>query len=96
MCAGATLNDINSKLKCAVVAGAANNQLHDEGKHGMMLLDKGIVYAPDFLINAGGLIKCVQRVERLQPCVALKSHPPMIQVLLPEILQKSRPKKFLP
>ena len=54
---GATLNDDTiGRLKCAMVAGAANNQLADEQKHGYMLLDKGITYAPDFLINAGGII----------------------------------------
>ena len=54
---GATLNDGTiAKLKCQIVAGAANNQLQDEKKHGYMLVDKNIVYAPDFLINAGGLI----------------------------------------
>ena len=54
---GATLNDLTiPRLKCQIVAGAANNQLADERKHGYMLIDKGIVYAPDFLINAGGLI----------------------------------------
>lgn len=54
---GATLNDNTIKrLKCQIIAGAANNQLEDERKHGYMLLDKGITYAPDFLINAGGLI----------------------------------------
>jgi leucine dehydrogenase len=54
---GATLNDNTiPRLKCAIVAGAANNQLKDEVKHGYMLRDKSITYAPDFLINAGGLI----------------------------------------
>ena len=54
---GATLNSDNiSQLKCAVVAGAANNQLADETIHGKMLMERGIIYAPDFLINAGGLI----------------------------------------
>ena len=54
---GATVNsDSISKLKCAIIAGAANNQLEDEVEHGNMLLKKGIVWAPDFLINAGGLI----------------------------------------
>jgi leucine dehydrogenase len=54
---GATLNtDTIGRLKCAIVAGAANNQLAEETVHGKMLSEKGIVYAPDFLINAGGLI----------------------------------------
>ncbi|HEY0656558.1 MAG TPA: Glu/Leu/Phe/Val dehydrogenase dimerization domain-containing protein [Chryseosolibacter sp.] len=54
---GATINDETiSRLKCSIIAGAANNQLKDEVRHGYMLLDKSITYAPDFLINAGGLI----------------------------------------
>ncbi len=54
---GATLNDKTiPMLKAKVVAGAANNQLAEEHRHGEMLRKKGIVYAPDFLINAGGII----------------------------------------
>lgn len=54
---GATINDQTiHRLHCEIIAGAANNQLHDEVKHGNMLIDKEITYAPDFLINAGGLI----------------------------------------
>jgi leucine dehydrogenase len=54
---GATVNDETiSQLKCNIIAGAANNQLKDEVKHGYMLMDRSIVYAPDFVINAGGLI----------------------------------------
>ena len=63
---GATVNtDTINRLKCAVIAGAANNQLADEHLHGQMLLDKGIIYAPDFLINAGGVINCYREVENL-------------------------------
>jgi leucine dehydrogenase len=54
---GAILNtNTINKLKCSIVAGAANNQLADDKVHDKMLMEKGIVYAPDFLINAGGLI----------------------------------------
>lgn len=54
---GATVNDETiDRLKCRVIAGAANNQLKDEAKHGKILMEKGIIYAPDFLINAGGVI----------------------------------------
>jgi len=54
---GATLNnDSINRLKCSIVAGAANNQLADEKLHGEMLMKKGILYAPDFVINAGGII----------------------------------------
>lgn len=53
---GAVINDDTiSRLKAKVVAGSANNQLQT-GEHGQMLYEKGIVYAPDFVINAGGVI----------------------------------------
>ena len=54
---GSTVNyDTLSRLKCSIIAGAANNQLEDEKVHAEVLKSKGIIYAPDFLINAGGLI----------------------------------------
>ena len=56
---GATVNTYTiNKLKCAIIAGSANNQLEDENVHGQMLLDKGIIFAPDYVINAGGVINC--------------------------------------
>ena len=56
---GGTLNDNTiPKLKCKIIAGSANNQLQDEDRHGKMLLEKGILFAPDYVINAGGLISC--------------------------------------
>ncbi|MEN9323404.1 MAG: hypothetical protein RL699_1184 [Bacteroidota bacterium] len=54
---GATINDDTIyKLKAKVIAGAANNQLANEQVHGRILQERGILYAPDFLINAGGII----------------------------------------
>lgn len=53
---GGILNDDTiPRLKVKVVAGAANNQLLSE-EHATMLHDKGVLYAPDFIINAGGII----------------------------------------
>ena len=53
---GAVLNDETiPKLNCKVVAGAANNQLL-EPRHGEDLRRRGILYAPDYVINAGGII----------------------------------------
>jgi leucine dehydrogenase len=53
---GAILNDKTiPKLRCKIVAGGANNQLAEE-RHGQDLHDLGILYAPDFVGNAGGLI----------------------------------------
>lgn len=54
---GGVLNDDTlPRLKCKVIAGAANNQLK-EPRHGDWLHEHGILYAPDFVINAGGLIQ---------------------------------------
>ena len=54
---GATINDDTLyKIKAKVIAGAANNQLAAEDIHGPILRERGIAYAPDFLINAGGII----------------------------------------
>lgn len=53
---GATVNDNTiNKLKAKIVCGAANNQLA-EPRHGDILMEKNILYAPDYLINAGGLM----------------------------------------
>ncbi len=61
---GATLNDTTiHQLNAKVIAGAANNQLADEVKHGRLLKEKGIAYAPDFLINAGGIINVYAEIE---------------------------------
>ena len=61
---GATINDDTIyKLKAKVIAGAANNQLEIEEKHGRILKERGIVYAPDFLINAGGIINVYAELE---------------------------------
>ena len=62
---GATLNDLTIPLlRCSIVAGAANNQLADENKHAKMLAERGIIYAPDFLINAGGLINVYSEIAK--------------------------------
>jgi leucine dehydrogenase len=61
---GATINDETlERLKCSIIAGAANNQLANEKVHGEAVMKKGILYAPDFLINAGGLINVYSELE---------------------------------
>jgi leucine dehydrogenase len=53
---GAVINDDTiDRFKVDIVAGAANNQL-DRASHDAMLKERGILYAPDYVINAGGLI----------------------------------------
>ncbi|MGB1268568.1 MAG: Glu/Leu/Phe/Val family dehydrogenase [Flavobacteriaceae bacterium] len=61
---GATVNDETiNQLKVDIIAGAANNQLANEVVHGKILSEKGIVYAPDFVINAGGIINVYAELE---------------------------------
>lgn len=62
---GAIINDETiPQLKCQIVAGSSNNQLKEE-RHGEVLQKKGILYIPDFIINAGGVINVA---EELNPC----------------------------
>ncbi|MFD2044875.1 Leu/Phe/Val dehydrogenase [Ornithinibacillus salinisoli] len=54
---GSVLNDQSiAQLQVKAVVGSANNQLHDNS-HAKALHDKGILYAPDYIVNAGGLIQ---------------------------------------
>jgi len=50
------------RLRCRIVAGSANNQL-ERPEHGDMLGNQGILYAPDFVINAGGLINVSDELQ---------------------------------
>ena len=61
---GAVMNDKTiPQLKCKIVAGTSNNVLEDEEKHGNMLKKAKILYAPDFVINAGGLINVYHELQ---------------------------------
>lgn len=63
---GATVNDDTlDRLSCSIIAGAANNQLKQEDVHGRMVMEKGIIYAPDFALNAGGVINVYSEVAGL-------------------------------
>lgn len=53
---GGVINDSTvSRFNCHVIAGAANNQLQEE-RHGDLLESRGLIYVPDYVINAGGVI----------------------------------------
>ncbi len=70
---GATINDETiNKLKAKVIAGAANNQLAVEQIHGRILMEKGIAYAPDFLINAGGIINVYAEIVGYDKAEAMR------------------------
>lgn len=87
---GATVNDETlSRLKCSIISGAANNQLKSEAVHGQMVMDKGIIYAPDFALNAGGVINCYSEVADLSPEWAL-SKADDIYTTIAEIVKRSR------
>jgi len=51
------------ELQCSVVAGAANNQLREEAADGARLVERDILYTPDFVVNAGGLINVANELE---------------------------------
>ena len=54
---GGIINDTTiPKFKVKAIVGSANNQLLDD-RHGKLLRDKGILYAPDYIVNSGGLIQ---------------------------------------
>ncbi len=60
---GGVINDQTlSRLKCKIVAGSANNQL-EEARHGEALHQSGVVYAVDYVINAGGLINVAHELQ---------------------------------
>ncbi|MBI1905997.1 MAG: Glu/Leu/Phe/Val dehydrogenase [Rhodocyclales bacterium] len=86
---GAVLNDQTiPQLKARVVAGASNNQLA-EARHGVELMKRGILYAPDYVINAGGIIDVYH--ERVGfDRVALIKHIDQIHDNLMEIFARAR------
>lgn len=60
---GVVNDDTMDHFKCDIIAGAANNVLEEEDTHGQMLLDNNILYAPDYVINAGGLINVASELQ---------------------------------
>ena len=51
------------RLRCAAVVGSANNQLADPSNDADALADRGILYAPDFVVNAGGIINITEELR---------------------------------
>ncbi|WP_217586659.1 Glu/Leu/Phe/Val dehydrogenase dimerization domain-containing protein [Lentibacillus saliphilus] len=69
---GAVINDETiPRFKAKVIAGSANNQLKSE-KHGALLDEKGILYAPDYVINAGGVINVADELVGYNEARALR------------------------
>ena len=65
---GAVINDETlPRLSVDIIAGAANNQLADSERHGEAVQERGILYAPDYVINAGGLINVYGELKGWSP-----------------------------
>ena len=77
------------ELKCGGIAGAANNQL-SSNEAGKMLHQRGILYLPDFVVNAGGLIGVVLRGLRKQPQEEVNKKVEQIGLLTRTIIEKAR------
>jgi leucine dehydrogenase len=89
---GATINDNTVyKIQADIIAGAANNQLADEKKHGLLLKERGIVYAPDFLINAGGIINVYAELEGYDRAEIMRKTENIFTTTI-EILNRAREK----
>ncbi len=70
---GGTINkETISQMKFDIIAGSANNQLKNELEDSKLLLEKNILYAPDYVINAGGLINVANELEGYRQDRALR------------------------
>lgn len=93
---GAILNDASiPRLKAAIVAGAANNQLA-QPQHAKQLQDKDILYAPDYVINAGGLIYAYAEYRHHINKTFVEKHIQTIYDTLLELFKRASDENKLP
>ncbi len=86
---GASINQSTlPRLRARIVAGSANNQLADERRDGSALRRRGILYAPDYVINAGGIIDISYHTGEYDPERA-RAHVESIHATLMEIFQRA-------
>jgi len=89
---GAILNDITlPMLRAPVIAGAANNQLATP-RHGTVLMQRGVLYAPDYAINAGGIIEIYHETHGYDEAKA-KAHLDRIGTVLTQIFERAAAEK---
>jgi leucine dehydrogenase len=87
---GAVINpDTVGALRCRVVAGAANNQLLDDAM-GVALHERGIVYAPDFVVNAGGVINIADELHGGYDPVRARRSVERIEANLEAVFRRAR------
>lgn len=86
---GSVIDDATiGRLKAAIVAGSANNQL-DRPEHAEQLRQAGIAYAPDYVINAGGLIDVSYERDALDDAQRVRAHIERIGPTLAEIFRQA-------
>ncbi|WP_445363771.1 Glu/Leu/Phe/Val dehydrogenase dimerization domain-containing protein [Microbulbifer sp. ANSA003] len=86
---GAILNDDTiSRLKVQAIAGAANNQLAEE-RHAEVLREKGILYAPDYVINAGGIIDVYYQQKGDYDAAEVRAHIEEIGNTMKEVFERA-------
>lgn len=81
------------QLDTKVIAGAANNQLADESL-GQELQDMGILYAPDYVINAGGVIDIYHQRLEDSTAIEMRAHIEAIGATLQQIYQRAQAEKM--
>lgn len=85
---GGIINDTAiANLKAGIIAGAANNQLEAD-RHGEMLREMGVLYAPDYVINAGGVVE-VYYCREGRPVADTKRHIESIGDTVREIFERA-------
>lgn len=90
---GAVINDDTIKrLDCKIIAGSANNQL-DSARHGEQLHRMGIIYAVDYVINAGGLINVATELEGYNAAKA-RARTDEIYYTIKRLLERARMDKL--
>jgi leucine dehydrogenase len=93
---GAILNDASiPTIKAKVVCGAANNQL-EQPRHGRALAERGILYAPDYVVNAGGIINVAHEVAGSYNVGAVEAHVGRIPATLEQILEEAASEGLTP
>jgi leucine dehydrogenase len=94
---GGVLNERTiPRLRCAIVAGAANNQLEDEHADAQRLHERGILYAPDYVINAGGLMNVAAELEGDYDPKRVLSRAAGIYDTLVRVFRLARERQILP
>jgi leucine dehydrogenase len=93
---GAVLNDDTiPTIRAKVVCGAANNQLALP-RHGRALAERGILYAPDYVVNAGGIINVAYEVGGNYDANAVEAHVARIPQTLEQVFEEAASEKLTP